>query len=206
VPAVAQNAALAALVLAWRRASAGERPSSASSPSSSTSSTPAPRILSSAELESRFGPLPWSPVDGDDSAITIDPTWAAVHLVPVDVPQLRDVPGAHGGRVTFHKDAAERLKSFFAAVEAAGLLDRLKSFDGSFAPRRVRGRTSVSRHAYAVAFDINASSNPLGGPPAALGEPGCVLELVPIAAAHGFAWGGNFKGGRPDPMHFEVAA
>lgn len=194
---------LGVLLLAARRAS-GAAPPAMASTSSSTSST-RPRLLSSAELESQFGPLPWTPVEGDDSAITIDPTWAAAHLVPVDVPQLRDVPGAHGGRVTFHRDAADRLKSFFAAVEAAGLLARVNTFDGSFAPRRIRGRTGVSRHAYAVAFDLNASTNPLGGPPAPLGQPGCLLELVPLAEAHGFAWGGNYKG-RTDPMHFEVSA
>ena len=40
--------------------------------------------------------------------------------------------------------------------------------------------------------------------PAPAGAEGSVRELVDIANAHGFFWGGHFKG-RPDGMHFEVA-
>jgi hypothetical protein len=32
-----------------------------------------------------------------------------------------------------------------------------------------------------------------------------VRELVPIANAFGFYWGGHFGAGRVDGMHFEVA-
>jgi hypothetical protein len=68
----------------------------------------------------------------------------------------------------------------------------------------VRGSTTtLSNHAYGTAFDINAAWNGLGREPAPLGAKGSVLELLPLAEAHGFAWGGLFS--RRDAMHFEVA-
>jgi hypothetical protein len=71
-------------------------------------------------------------------------------------------------------------------------------------PRFIRGSHSVlSNHAYGTAFDINAPWNALGVRPALVGKPGSVRELVPLAAEHGFAWGGHFRT-RPDGMHFEL--
>jgi hypothetical protein len=162
-----------------------------------------PRVLSTAEMDKLFGPLPWSPVDGNDSAITVEPAWVAQNLVTIDIPQLRDVPGANGGRITVHRVIAERVRALFAEWEQAGLLSRIRSFDGSYAPRRIRGSTSISKHAYGVAFDLNAKANPLGAPAAPQGAEGSLVELAPIAEQHGFFWGGKFKG-RPDAMHFEA--
>jgi len=179
----------------------------ASTPASTPDRGPMPVVphtLSTAEIEAMFGPLPWQPVPGDDSAIHIDPAWTADHLVTVEIPQLRVVAGAPPDqRVTFHRDAAPSLVALFAAWEAAGLLDRVRSWEGSFAPRRIRGGKTVSHHAYGVAFDINARWNPLGAAPAPLGAPGSVRELVPLANAHGFMWGGAWSS-RPDGMHFEA--
>ena len=43
----------------------------------------------------------------------------------------------------------------------------------------------------------------LGTTPALVGRKGSVRELVEIANANGFYWGGHFT--RKDGMHFEVA-
>jgi D-alanyl-D-alanine carboxypeptidase-like protein len=75
---------------------------------------------------------------------------------------------------------------------------------GSFAPRYVRGsRVTLSSHAWGAAFDVNYAWNRLGTVPALRGEKDSVRELVPIAHAYGFYWGGHFS--RCDGMHFEVA-
>ena len=39
----------------------------------------------------------------------------------------------------FHRAAAEQLKGLWAEWEEANLLSRILSFDGSFAPRFIRG-------------------------------------------------------------------
>jgi hypothetical protein len=61
----------------------------------------------------------------------------------------------------------------------------------------------VVSNSWGTAFDINAPQNFLGNEPAKLGQPGCILELLPIAYSCGFYWGGLFT--RKDGMHFELA-
>jgi len=137
------------------------------------------------------------------------------HLVTVVVPQLVGVADRRGsgagrfdGRVRFFGPATGQLLAAFAALERAGLGDRLVSFAGSFCPRlkAVAGggaTRSPSNHAFGTAFDLNEAANPLGASPPAVGRPGSVRELVPLFEQHGFAWGGHFR--VPDGMHFEVA-
>lgn len=164
----------------------------------------APHTLSPEQLEALFGAMRWEPVAGDDSAIRIDPAWKSANLVRLEILQLQGVAGAPADRrVTVHRAIAEQLAALFAAWEAAGLLPLVLSWDGSFAERRIRGGTSVSRHAYGIAFDINAHWNPLGQSPAPQGAKGSVRELVALATAHGFQWGGAWQK-RPDGMHFEA--
>ncbi len=128
------------------------------------------------------------------------------NLVWVDVPQLAGVPGAPSDcKVRFHKLGAEPLQAMFRDWEAKGLLRRLLSFDGGYAPRLTRGsKTVLSPHAFGSAIDLNASWNAMYHAPAPLGAKGSLVELVQIANAHGFYWGGHFSG-RKDGMHFELA-
>ncbi|GAB4452481.1 MAG: hypothetical protein OHK0029_03470 [Armatimonadaceae bacterium] len=137
--------------------------------------------------------------------------WEEKNLIPVSVPELVGKPlytpdGAPFRGVLFwHRRGAAQLKAAWAEVAAKGLLDNVRTFDGAFHPRLIRGsRTRLSLHALGIAFDINAPWNPLGEPPAAAGTPGSVRELVPIFIKHGFLWGGHFRS-RPDGMHFEIA-
>ena len=105
----------------------------------------------------------------------------------------------------FHRLAAKQLQDVWRSWEKAGLLDRMKTWQGSFVPRFVRGSTTVlSNHAFGSAFDINSKWNGLGVEPALVGQEGNVRELVEIANDHGFFWGGHFKN-RRDGMHFEIA-
>lgn len=154
-----------------------------------------------------LGRIEWVRASGDFIRITNG--WDRQHLVEVFIPQLAHVPGGNGGRLLFHRIAAEQLRRLFAAWEAAGLLHLLKTFDGAWVPRTIRLRpTILSNHAYGTAFDINAAWNGMLRVPALVGQPGSVRELVPLANAHGFYWGGhwNFDGkGAADGMHFEWA-
>lgn len=164
-------------------------------------------LLTTAGRQSLFGKFQFDhrPIAGNRENIVIRPTWERDNIVTVRVPQLVGVKGAHReGNVRFHRLAADQLVALFSAWEQAGLRDRVLSWAGSYVPRLVRGRTSLSNHAFGTAFDINVPWNPLGARPALVGEQGCVRELVSIANDHGFYWGGHFRN-RPDGMHFEVA-
>lgn len=149
-----------------------------------------------------------APVSNNREAIRILGDWQAQNIVMVPIPQLKGISTygkPNSGRMQFHRAAAEQLKALWASWESAGLLDRILTFEGAFSPRFIRGsRSDLSNHAFGSAFDINAKWNPLGAIPASAGSEGSVRELVEIANAHGFYWGGHFAT-RPDGMHFEVA-
>jgi len=98
--------------------------------------------------------------------------------------------------------SVEETRALWAAWERAGLLPLVLSWAGSWNPRLVRGGSTLSRHAYAVSWDVNAAWNPMGKAPAPRGARGSVVELVPLAVEHGYTNGMNWS--RPDSMHFEV--
>lgn len=159
-------------------------------------------------------PPGWEVIAPGEDDVRFTGGWEEANIVRIAIPQLAGVKGARNdGAVRFHRLAAPRLAGLFAAWEQAGLMAQVLSFDGAYTPRMIRGRPKpgadpqhpkpLSNHAFGLAFDINAKWNALGEAPARRGEPGCVYDLVPIAWAHGFFWGGNFRT-RPDGMHFEV--
>lgn len=82
-------------------------------------------------------------------------------------------------------------------IKERGLISELKTFDGCYIVRDVRGMPGTpSAHSYGLALDINASENPLG-------SPGSLSpELVQCFLDAGFCWGGHFH--RMDPMHFSI--
>ena len=147
-----------------------------------------------------------APRPGNPEAIRILGNWERENIVDVPIPQLARALGANAPTaVRFHRLAARQLQSLWEEWEAAGLLDRILSFDGGFVARFVRGSRSVlSNHAFGSAFDINESFNPFGQRPASNGRKGSVRDLVPIANRNGFYWGGHYQS-RKDGMHFEIA-
>ncbi len=167
-------------------------------------------------VEAALGHIVWERIPGssDRDAVRITNGWEDAYLTVVDVPQLRRFRLAGYGKARFHRRAAAQLQQLFADWEAAGLLGLILSFDGAYTPRTIRsptpGQTTdvLSDHAYGTAFDINALQNPFKGQPALVGAKGSVRELVPLAYANGFYWGGHFAygGGGHDGMHFEWAA
>ncbi|GIV03062.1 MAG: hypothetical protein KatS3mg015_1892 [Fimbriimonadales bacterium] len=140
-----------------------------------------------------------------DGRVRLDPAWKRKHLTTVVLPGLEQIRGgAKSGRVRVHRLIAEPLRELWEAWVSQGLIGEILSWDGAFVERLVRGRKSLSSHAFGIAFDINAAWNRLGQPPAEAGTKGSVLRLVPLAIEHGFFWGGHFRT-RPDGMHFEYA-
>jgi peptidoglycan hydrolase-like protein with peptidoglycan-binding domain len=182
----------------------------------SPAALPQPTATISAGL---FGTFPFvrEPVQGNPENIRILNDWVARNIVTVTVPQLVGVPipidQAHAvlsrGKVSCHKLVKDKIPALFEAWAEAGLINRILTFDGSFAARLKRGRktatlANLSNHSFGATFDINAGLNPMGHTPALMGSRGCVRELVAIANGLGFYWGGHF--GQPaDGMHFEVS-
>ena len=155
--------------------------------------------------EDAFGEFEWEAVEGDaNGRIRITDDWQYDNIVYVYVPELEGVVGAPADcMVPFHRDVGYQLQGFFREVRKAGLLHLVKTWGGSFVPRYIRGSTAtLSNHAWAVAFDLNAAWNGLGKRPALVGQTGQVRSLVKIAERWGFFWGGWYRN-RKDGMHFE---
>ena len=75
----------------------------------------------------------------------------------------------------------------------------INDFGGCYAWRMQRRARTPSRHSWAIALDMDVAENPFGRAPKT--HP----RFEDIVEAHGFAWGGNFKGARKDGMHVEFA-
>lgn len=151
----------------------------------------------------------------DPEAIHFLDDWPERNVITVNVPQLARIAGIEhqgkivgagpkSGNVSCHRLIANQFKAMWQAWDDASLLHHVITWAGMWAPRFIRGsRVTLSNHAFATAFDLNAPWNPLGREPASDGKKGCLWELVPLAHEHGFYWGGFFS--RKDGMHFEAA-
>jgi hypothetical protein len=162
-------------------------------------------LISNLQRQEIFGRFRYERIAAGRDDIRILDNWEARNIVTLTIPQLVGVSGApRTGRVRVHRLVTGQCQALFQAWADAGLTDLLRTWDGSFVPRFIRGSsTTLSNHAWGTAFDVNAEWNRLGALPALRGEKGSVRELVPIANLHGFYWGGHFS--RRDGMHFEVA-
>ncbi|SEW45190.1 D-alanyl-D-alanine carboxypeptidase [Chitinophaga sp. YR573] len=171
------------------------------------------RPITSQERATEFGTFTFvaDPSTFDGDGIRVTNNWYHDNITAVSIPQLNGKRfGSHviqNGTINFHKAGADRLKRLWSAWEAAGLLDRIQTFEGGYAARYIRGTQQrsprpLSNHAWGTAFDINAPWNGFGKEPAQMGQTGCLRELVAIANQQGFFWGGHF--GKKDGMHFEL--
>lgn len=164
--------------------------------------------LGKAGRQKVFGPLSFRIKDATKGTVDIDDAWEAKFVRTVVVPQLIGKTSygkvITSGRVRFHKAVIPQLLGAFQEIEDKKLLDFVLTWGGSYVPRLIRGSTTtLSNHAFAVAFDINMRWNGLGKQPALVGLHGEVRSLVPIFERWGFFWGGWYKR-RKDGMHFEA--
>lgn len=151
------------------------------------------RPLTTAQLKAEIGEMPYVPTG--PTTVAIEPGWLAANIVRPTVfnPQIPI-------RSRCNVAIVEGLRGALADIAAAGLVHQIDLADtntdgGCYNPRLSRISQYLSRHAYAVAIDINTAANCQGC------KPVMNCDVVRIFRAHGFAWGGNFR--RPDGMHFE---
>lgn len=117
-------------------------------------------------------------------------------LVMWDVPAQIEA-GMIPNKLYCNKDMIEPLTKAFTNIIMRNLVEEIKTFDGCFCIRPIRGSKAMSLHSWAVAIDFNASWNKLGTVPT------MSPELVKCFTDAGFDWGGNFT--RQDGMHFQLA-
>ena len=161
------------------------------------------RTLNLVGKEKMFGKVEWT--QGKGGGVIVTNNFIKDNIITIDLPQLAKIKSPGGTKIRCHKLAAQPILRLWREWENMGLLSNIENWMGCQNTRFVRGYSGVlSPHTWGIAFDINTLSNGLGKMPPAVGEKGCLRELVPIANKLGFFWGGHFKK-RKDGMHFELA-
>lgn len=142
-----------------------------------------------AEIKMTFGEFWYRPLPG--IAIAVDPAWRRANIVQERVPLL--------GSVTCHRKIVPQLSGAMRELRKRGLGNLVKTFSGCYSPRmQVADDGEISRHAFGIAVDINAGTNPYGAKPRQ--DP----RLVEVMERWGFTWGGRWN--TPDGMHFEFSS
>ena len=123
-----------------------------------------------------------------------DPTKES-NMILWDIPTELEV-GVIPKRLYCNKDLVAPLTQAFKNLIATGNVKELKTWDGCFNIRKMRGLTSMSLHSWGIAIDVNAAWNGLGKTPTlSAGFVKCFTDA-------GFDWGGTWT--RKDGMHFQL--
>ena len=96
-----------------------------------------------------------------------------------------------------NKILIHKFQNIYKDIVAERLENKLHTFDGCYNCRYIRGKTILSTHAWGIAVDHNAATNPLG----VRGR--MSPDIVNVFERHGFTWGGRWS--RLDFQHFQYA-
>jgi hypothetical protein len=152
------------------------------------------------DIVATFGdPRPLLEPDGTVSAANLV-RWERQILAPCPLPFPLTIGDGGGVIQSFqcHRLLVGVFEAVFDELDRNGLQGSIKTWDGTFAFRVIRGDTHLSVHAFGAAIDVNAATNPLGG------RGDMSPDVVAVFRHFGFLWGGDFHG-RKDPMHFQYA-
>jgi D-alanyl-D-alanine carboxypeptidase-like protein/putative peptidoglycan binding protein len=152
------------------------------------------------EIIGTFGdPRPLLEPDGTITSTSLA-RWERQILAPCPVAFPLAVGGAGQTIQAFqcHRRLVGVFEAVFDELGRRGLEGAIKTWDGVFAFRAIRGDTHLSVHTFGAAIDLNAATNPLGAP----GD--MDPSVIAVFQHFGFLWGGAFHL-RKDPMHFQYA-
>jgi hypothetical protein len=112
-----------------------------------------------------------------------------------DVPSNLEI-GVIPKRLYCNKAMIGPLTQVFTNLIQRKLVNELKTWDGCFNVRKMRGLGAQSLHSWGIAVDVNAAWNGLGQ------TPKLTPEFVKCFTDAGFDWGGLWS--RKDGMHFQL--
>ncbi|HEX3929836.1 MAG TPA: M15 family metallopeptidase [Nocardioides sp.] len=117
-------------------------------------------------------------------------SWVAAHISTRTMPIV--------GPMTCNTAMFPQLRAALEEIAADGLSSAIhpQQYGGCFVPRFIAGTTTLSNHAFGLAFDLNVPENERG----TVGRMN--RQVVGIFEKWGFTWGGTW--GFTDPMHFEL--
>jgi len=110
----------------------------------------------------------------------------------------QDFPWFPAEKIFINKDFKAKLHTAFSNLERAGVHTEIKTFDGCFAMRSVRGKKAASLHSWAMAVDLNAATEKM-----LQKKTNWSGQFIAIMKAAGLFWGGDWRS-RIDSMHFAL--
>jgi hypothetical protein len=122
--------------------------------------------------------------------ITPQPAWVASHISTQTLPII--------GAMTCNTVMFPQLRAALEEIRVTGLAGAIhpNQYGGCYVPRFIAGTTTLSNHAFGLAFDLNVPENQRG----TVGR--INRQVVAIFQRYGFTWGGTWHW--TDPMHFEL--
>ena len=122
--------------------------------------------------------------------IAPEQSWVAGHISTQTMPII--------GAMTCNTAMFPQLRAALDEIVADGLAGAIHpgQYAGCYVPRFIAGTTTLSNHAFGLAFDINVPENQRG----TVGQ--IDRRVVAIFQKWGFTWGGTWH--YTDPMHFEL--
>ena len=116
--------------------------------------------------------------------------WVTSHITTETVPVI--------GSMTCNARLFPQLRAALDEIVADGLASAIhpSQYGGCYVPRFIAGTTTLSNHAFGLAFDLNVPENERG----TVGQ--INRQVVAIFQKWGFTWGGTWH--YTDPMHFEL--
>jgi hypothetical protein len=116
--------------------------------------------------------------------------WVAGHISTRTMPVI--------GSMTCNTRMFPQLRAALDEIVADGLASAIHpgQYGGCYVPRFIAGTTTLSNHAFGLAFDLNVPENQRG----TVGR--INRQVVAIFQKWGFTWGGTWH--YTDPMHFEL--
>ncbi|HET8663578.1 MAG TPA: M15 family metallopeptidase [Nocardioides sp.] len=117
-------------------------------------------------------------------------SWVSSHISTRTMPII--------GPMTCNTAMFPQLRAALDEIVADGLAGAIHpgQYAGCYVPRFIAGTTTLSNHAFGLAFDINVPENQRG----TVGQ--IDRRVVAIFQKWGFTWGGTWH--YTDPMHFEL--
>jgi hypothetical protein len=122
--------------------------------------------------------------------IAPEPAWVSAHISTETMPII--------GPMTCNTRMFPQLRAALDEIVADGLASAIHpgQYGGCYVPRFIAGTTTLSNHAFGLAFDVNVPENERG----TVGQ--INRQVVAVFERWGFTWGGTWH--YTDPMHFEL--
>ena len=158
-------------------------------------------MATTAQLLKRYG----NPAASPAAQAAFARQWLVRYTFPAWlVPHFPPAPGMPGRltRQWLNQDIVAPFEAVLHELVKTGLIRELKTYDGGWVVRNMRGTSVPSRHSWGLAVDFNAQLHPLG---VAWGSRPGMFSAAFLAVWRQYGWscGADWQAPRSDAMHFE---